>query len=127
MGFADVSLPAQELVRRNVRTMMDWRGWTQAEMAERVHKTQPWLSKRLNGVVRFQIEDLDQVAAAFLIPLSSLLEPGGLGEYERRTGHDRRSGKDRRKTSRETHPAARDRLTLDSGHPLPPVASNHRE
>ena len=105
---------------------MEWRGWTQAEFAEKVGQTQPWVSKRLNDLQPFRVEELDAIANAFMVPVSALLEPGGLAEYERRTGHDRRSQRDRRrKPLREVrasssdgnghwHNLVSDRLRLDS-------------
>ena len=90
-------LPADELVRRNIKALMEWRDWTQAEFAARLRKNQPWLSKRLTGKTPFSLEDMDRIAAVFLIPPAALLHPGGIGGFERRSGKDRRSGKERRR------------------------------
>lgn len=91
---------ANEWVRANVQEAMDVRKWTQAELADRLNRSQPWLSKRLNGTVPFQMEDLDVLAVVFgLSPTEFVC--AGYGKWDRRSGNDRRTGPDRR---RPRHP-----------------------
>jgi transcriptional regulator with XRE-family HTH domain len=87
---------SNEWVIANVKEAMDLRRWTQAELAERLGRSQPWLSKRLSGTTSFQIEDLDALAHVFgLTPQEWIC--AGYGKWERRVGDDRRSGSDRRR------------------------------
>jgi transcriptional regulator with XRE-family HTH domain len=85
---------ANEWARANVREAMDLRKWSQAELANRLDRSQPWLSKRLTGTTEFQIGDLDALATVFGLSPSELLQPG-FGKWDRRKG-ERRSGTDRR-------------------------------
>jgi transcriptional regulator with XRE-family HTH domain len=83
---------------------MEVRRWTQAQLADRLKVSQPWLSKRLTGTTPFQIEDLDAIAAVFGLSPSDLL-CAGYGKWDRRVREDRRSGADRRqKRPRTAHP-----------------------
>lgn len=87
---------ANEWVRANVRELMDFRRITQAELADMIGQSQPWLSKRLTGVTEFQMGDLDLIANAFGLSPAQLL-CAGTGQWERRSGQDRRNGSDRRR------------------------------
>lgn len=112
---------ANDRLRRNVKALMDWRRMTQAQLAERLGQSQPWLSKRLTGTTPFQIEDLDLLANAFSLSPQDLFCEGH-GEFERRTGEERRSGTDRR-TRRDPFPhtgmTQRPTTTSDTDDPLP--------
>jgi len=93
---------AEAILRRNIEQLMKTRHMKQAELAERVGKSQGWLSKRLNGKLskdggsRFQVQDLDAIAAAFELSPAALLRPGHQNWDRRRSVRDRRSGFDRR-------------------------------
>jgi transcriptional regulator with XRE-family HTH domain len=93
---------AEDRLRKNLLELMEFRGMTQAELAERLGRSQPWLSKRLSGKPwtdggsRFQLQDLDALAHIFGLSPAQLLEPG-YGKWDRRSGEDRRSGYDRRR------------------------------
>lgn len=90
---------ANDRLRRNVQALMDWRRMTQADLAGKMGRSQPWLSKRMTGYTPFQIEDLDALTNVFgLSPQELFCE--GHGELDRRTGSERRSGTDRRHTRR---------------------------
>lgn len=97
--------PAEHQLRLNLIELMEFRRMTQAELAERLGKGQPWLSKRLSGKPwneggsRFQLEDLDALADVFGLSPAQLLEPG-VGKWDRRCGRDRRTGGERRRTTR---------------------------
>jgi transcriptional regulator with XRE-family HTH domain len=78
-----------------IKALMEWRRMTQAELAEQLNRSQPWVSKRLTGTTPFQIEDLDLFADAFGLSPAELLQEGH-GKLDRRAGGDRRSGADRR-------------------------------
>jgi transcriptional regulator with XRE-family HTH domain len=111
IGMADEQepLPAEQLLRENLEQIRAFRRMSQAALADRLGKSQSWVSKRLAGKLngkgsRFQFEDLDRLAAIFGLSPAELLQPG-YGKRDRRTGRDRRSGFDRRSPSR-TPPAA---------------------
>jgi transcriptional regulator with XRE-family HTH domain len=112
--------PAEHRLRTNVLELMEFRRMTQAELAELLGKSQPWLSKRLSGKPwseggsRFQIEDLDALANVFGLSPAQLLEPGH-GKWDRRSGRDRRSGFDRRRSVRSPF-SPRDHPNTDNEH-----------
>jgi hypothetical protein len=87
---------SSDVLRRNVLELMEWRKWNQADLASSIDRTQPWLSKRLTGKTRFNVDDIERIAGAFLIAPHTLLYEGGIGQWERRCGRDRRAGADRR-------------------------------
>jgi transcriptional regulator with XRE-family HTH domain len=95
MQDPDARLDANRQVRANVEALMEAYRWTQAELAERLGESQPWLSKRLTGKTPFQIEDLDALGAVFGLSPAQLLQPGH-GKLDRRTGGQRRVGVERR-------------------------------
>ena len=88
-------LTANERIIQTVKSLMDWRRMTQADLAALLDRSQPWLSKRLTGTTPFQIEDLDALGGVFGLSPAELLQAGH-GNLDRRTGDDRRSGADRR-------------------------------
>ena len=103
------SLSAEEWLRRNVLELMRFYRMKQATLAEKIGRSQSWLSRRLSGKPwdeggsRFQFEDLDVLAAVFGLSPAELLEPN-YGDWNRRTGHERRSGTDRRRRPRSPPP-----------------------
>lgn len=58
---------------RNVRAEMARAGVSQIDLAERVGLSQSGLSKRLRGVVPFDVNELDSIATALGVPVVSLL------------------------------------------------------
>ena len=58
---------------RNVRAEMARAGVSQIDLAERVGLSQSGLSKRLRGVVPFDVNELDAIATALGVPAVSLL------------------------------------------------------
>lgn len=98
-------LSAEEWLRRNVVELMEFYRMKQATLAERIGRSQSWLSRRLSGKPwrsggsRFQFQDLDKLAAAFDVSPAELLQPKH-GDWNRRSGHERRSGTDRRRRER---------------------------
>lgn len=98
LGHEHAPLSVNDQLRENVRVLMDARRLTQAQLAERLGQSQPWLSKRLTGTTPFHIEDLDALAHVFALSPAELLQPG-YGKWDRRT-HDivRRVCPDRRRT-----------------------------
>ena len=58
---------------RNVRAEMARAGVSQIDLAERVGLSQSGLSKRLRGVVPFDVNELDAIATALGVPVVSLL------------------------------------------------------
>lgn len=93
---------AEAQLRLNIIELMDFRRMKQAHLADRLGKSQSWVSKRLSGKAwtaggsRFQFEDLDALARVFDLPPDALLRPG-FGKWDRRRGGDRRMGSDRRR------------------------------
>jgi transcriptional regulator with XRE-family HTH domain len=97
-----IEIPAEveEQLRINIRELMAWRKMTQAELAKRLNKPQPWLSRRMSGGpkgTKFQVEDLDALASVFVLTPYELLRPG-FGSQERRRG-ERRLLRDRRESA----------------------------
>jgi transcriptional regulator with XRE-family HTH domain len=87
---------ANEQLRVNLRELMEWRRMTQADLAEMLSVSQPWVSKRMSGTTPFQMSDVDMLAHAFGVSPAELL-CGGWGKFDRRRqGSERRSGQDRR-------------------------------
>lgn len=104
MTLGDESAPprtANEQIRENVRALMDLRRWKQADLAERLGRSQPWLSKRLTGKTPFHMSDLDALSAVFSLSQAEVLQPG-FGKWDRRSGEDRRRVPERRRRSPET-------------------------
>lgn len=97
--------PAEQQLRVNVLELMDFRRMSQVELAERLGKSQSWVSKRLSGKKwdeggsRFQFSDLDALSTVFGLSPAELLLPG-YGKWDRRVGADRRCGRDRRRVPR---------------------------
>jgi transcriptional regulator with XRE-family HTH domain len=89
---------AEEQLRQNLRELMEWRRMTQADLAAQLGRSQPWVSKRMSGVNKFQVEDLDELARVFMLTPTELLHPG-YGQWDRRTTRDRRTGNDRRQSA----------------------------
>ena len=79
---------------------------TQAELAECLGKSQPWLSKRLTGVTPFHMDDLDGIGRVFGLSPAQLLQQG-YGVFDRRRGTERRSGSDRRQLGERFGPPVR--------------------
>ena len=92
---------AEDQLRRNLLELMEFRRMTQAELADRMGKSQSWVSRRLSGRdwseggSRFQFEDLDVLANIFGLSPAELLLPG-YGKWDRRRAGERRCGTDRR-------------------------------
>lgn len=96
LGLHDPAVvAANERVRVNIECLMEMHRLTQAELAERIGKSQPWLSKRMTGTTPFQIEDLDSLSYAFGLSPAQLLQEG-YGKLDRRVCAERRSGMERR-------------------------------
>lgn len=100
MGKLENATPpdAGAQLRQNIRELMRIRKWTQADLADKLGRSQPWVSKRMAGINKFSEADLDALAAVFE-PLSpyELLQPG-LGRFDRRITSDRRTGRNRRQS-----------------------------
>lgn len=103
-------VPAEEQLRRNVLELMKvWR-WNQATLADKLGRSQPWLSRRLKAPAevtdedqghgtRFHFSDLDALSTVFGLSPAELLQPM-YGKWDRRSGAERRSGVDRRRQVR---------------------------
>ena len=101
VGFASEGFPGvqstNDLLRANVRELLDMRRMTQADLAKQLNVSQPWVSKRLSGTTPFQIGDIDAVADSFGLSPAQLLCVGHGTQDRRKAQHDRRCGEDRRR------------------------------
>jgi transcriptional regulator with XRE-family HTH domain len=110
---------AEEWLRRNVIELMAFYRMKQTVLAERMGRSQSWLSRRLSGRPwdeggsRFQFEDLDRLATVFGLSPAELLQPK-YGQWDRRRAGERRCGTDRRQTARRAPEA------LAADDPTPP-------
>jgi transcriptional regulator with XRE-family HTH domain len=97
---AAVAESAEERLRLNLVELMEFRRMKQSELAERLGRSQSWVSKRLagkdGGGNRFQMSDLDALATIFGLSPWELLQPA-YGKWDRRSGDERRSGHERRR------------------------------
>jgi transcriptional regulator with XRE-family HTH domain len=89
------AVAANDRVRLNVECLMEMHRLTQAELAERLGRSQPWLSKRLTGTTPFHLGDLDAIGCIFGLSPAQLLQ-SGYGKLDRRSGMQRRDGIERR-------------------------------
>ena len=95
---------AEQLLRRKVLALLKQRGWSQTHFIERLreigHKrSQAWASRKLTGVQRFSVGDLDLLAAVFGVTVPELFFDT-YGQWDRRSKSDRRKGE--RRQSRQT-------------------------
>lgn len=79
----DVSLG--EVLRQNIKDLMEWRRWNQADLCKKIGRSQPWLSKRIAYKSKFTVEDVEMLAQAFMLEPCDLLRPGH-GKRDRRIG-----------------------------------------
>jgi transcriptional regulator with XRE-family HTH domain len=97
---------ANTQVITNVDALRRQRGWTQGQLAERLGKDQPWVSRRLHQgphQIQWSLDDLDLLAAVFGFTPQQLLQPGH-GDLDRRSGQDRRAGVERRQLGQRFGP-----------------------
>ena len=66
--------PAVERIAANVRAELARKGITQTDLALRLKKSQPFVSRRLSGSVPFNVADLDSIATVLDISIASLVE-----------------------------------------------------
>lgn len=105
-GQAPPPQTMNEWVCANVREAMRVRRWKQADLAARLGRSQPWLSKRLKGTTEFQLSDLDALSTVFGLSPTELV-CAGYGKWDRRSGRDRRTGADRRQSRTPAFPHPR--------------------
>ena len=65
--------PAVERVAANVRAELARKGITQTELAAKLQKTQPFVSRRLSGRVAFDVADLASIATVLDISMAALV------------------------------------------------------
>jgi transcriptional regulator with XRE-family HTH domain len=73
MRMAHSSSGTRVKVAAEVRAEMARQRLSQVELAKRLGKGQPWVSRRVNAEVAFDLDDLDLVAAALDVSLARLL------------------------------------------------------
>lgn len=72
-GYIVSDMTANDLVTQRVAHELDSRAWSQSELARRVHKTPAWVSKKMSGERRWSVDDLDELARGFELPLERLV------------------------------------------------------
>ena len=65
--------PAVERVAANVRAELARKGITQTDLAAKLRKSQPFVSRRLSGRVPFDVADLAAIASVLDIPIADLV------------------------------------------------------
>lgn len=60
--------------RQNLKTLMDRRKWSQADLAERMECTQPYISQLLTGAREPGLTTVEKVAGVFGVTPESLLK-----------------------------------------------------
>ena len=68
----------QEQVAEEVRVAMARRRISQKSLAEAIGKSQPFMSRRLNGETPFDVAELDAIAGVLDVPIASLVVPEGI-------------------------------------------------
>lgn len=66
--------PTVERVAANVRAELARKGITQTDLAARLEKSQPFISRRLSGRVAFDVAELASIAAVLDVPITVLVE-----------------------------------------------------
>lgn len=61
------------IVAANIRAEMGRRLTSQSHLADKMGRTQQFLSRRLTGQTNFTIEEIAQIAAILGVPVSTLL------------------------------------------------------
>jgi len=65
--------PAVERVAANVRAELARKGITQTDLAAKLAKSQPFVSRRLSGRVPFDVADLAAIASVLDITVADLV------------------------------------------------------
>ena len=65
--------PAVERVAANVRAELARKGITQTDLAAKLCKSQPFVSRRLSGRVPFDVADLAAIASVLDIQIADLV------------------------------------------------------
>lgn len=61
-------------VAAEVRAEMARQRVSQSELARRIGEGQPWVNRRVNGDLSFDLDDLERCAIALDVPISTFLE-----------------------------------------------------
>lgn len=79
-GTRDAGTTLARRIGLRIRAALAGADVTQEELAERVGKSQQWISRRITGTVPADASDIELIAAALDIPVHQLLPepaPGG--------------------------------------------------
>lgn len=68
--------PLREQIAREIRTLLAWHNISAAELARRTGMTQPYVSRRMQGGVAFDVDDLEAIAEVLEVDVLDLF-PGG--------------------------------------------------
>jgi transcriptional regulator with XRE-family HTH domain len=91
------AMRANELMKRNIRALLDSRGQNQRSLARWCQRSESWLSKVLQEDKReIPVKYFDRIADFFGVETYQLFQPGVDPLLERRKAPERRSGVDRR-------------------------------
>jgi len=63
-----------ERVAANVRAELARKGITQSDLAAKLNKSQPFISRRLSGRVAFDVADLASIATVLDVSITALVE-----------------------------------------------------
>lgn len=69
-------MSTRQAVAEEVRAQMARRRISGSELARRLGKPQPWVSRRTTGAVALDFDDLDIIAGALDCNVSDLMPPG---------------------------------------------------
>jgi transcriptional regulator with XRE-family HTH domain len=72
-------LRLRDHVAEEIRALMARRRLSGVQLAARIDKSQGYLSRRLNGVQPFDVDDLEAIAGVLGVPVSALLRPPEIG------------------------------------------------
>lgn len=94
-------MTAQAVLTKNVRSLLELTGRSQAELAQYLKLSQPYISLLLSGQRLWQVDMLDALAAFFCTTVPRLFVDGEQS-HERRCGVDRRIHAERRRFGNTT-------------------------
>ena len=70
-------METRQAVAEEIRAVMGRKRISGSELARRLDRSQPWVSRRISGAVALDWDDMDRIAQALDVAISDLL-PGDL-------------------------------------------------
>lgn len=62
-------------VAEEIRSVMGRKRVSGSELARRMERSQPWVSRRISGAVALDWDDMESIAKALDVPIGDLLPP----------------------------------------------------